>query len=393
MKNTSTQSTTNANGRKSLIQKPTTRRSFGFDTTQYAIGRLPRSYDENEGRGERSGPTNELGLRLSGTEYTTISKNLIRACEKCDAAGQPFVLSSKVNGSRIRYKIEAKRIASSRVAKEQNVGASRRGGRAGVVHADLDDVNEFLFTVTCPTGRFTPMHVRTQVDRNGNYWLNVRANPSALINGYNAYAVRLGKLASGEERALVMQVPFMVLRSMLREIDPQFDWEPGTRDRIKKLHFKLCPVQVFTYLGTGGFTTGQFLGFLRAVLSSPYGDGEKNYGVLADFLGISMDAELGDAGEVQSLLLKFKNDGRIELSVNLYDKLAKAKADAAPLQRSVGEEAVREFLADHIRADITMHDAALGDLASEAKLGGKEKRTSDRCHIQQGCSHAEPRKG
>jgi hypothetical protein len=374
MKNPPTQSTTNASSRKSLIQKPTTRRSFGFDTTQYAIGRLPRSYDEDEGRGERSGPTNELGLRLSRTEYTTIAKTLIRACETFEVTRQPFVLSSKVNGSKIRYKIEAKRFASSRVAiLEQNVGASRRGGRAGMVHADLDDVNEFELKVTCPTGRFTPMHVRTQVDRNGNYWLNVRANPSALINGYNAYAVRLGKLTSGAERALVMQVPFMVLKSMLREVDSEFDWEPTTRDRIKNLQFKLCPVQVFTYLGTEDFTTTQFLGFLRAVLSSSYGDGDKNYGLLADFLGIALEARFDEAGGVQSLLIKFMNDGRIELSVNLYDKLAKAKKDAAVVERSVGEEAVREFLSRNIRADITMHDAAFGDLVSEAKLGSKDK--------------------
>jgi hypothetical protein len=373
MKNTQPHRPKNSNIAKSLIQAPTTRRSFGFDTAQYAIGSLPRSHGGEDVRGEGNGHMNELGLRLSRTEYTTITKTLILACDKCDATGQPFVLSSKVNGSRIRYQIDAKRISSSKIAQKPNAVAALRGGRAGLAYADVDEVIEFELKVTCPNGRFTPMHVRTQIDRNRNYWLNVRANPSALINGYNAYAVRLGKLKSGAERSLVMQVPFMVLRAMLREVDPQFDWKSGTRDRIKKLQFKLCPVQVFTYLGTGGFTTGQFLGFLRAVLSSPYGDGNKNYGLLADFLGISMDAELSDDGEVQSLLLKFKNDGRIELSVNLYDKLAKAKADAAALQRSVGEEVIREFLGSNIRADITMHDAALGDLAKEAKLGGKGK--------------------
>ena len=62
---------------------------------------------------------------------------------------------------------------------------------------------------------------------------------------------------------------------------------------------------------------------------------------------------------------------KFELSINLYDKLEKAKIDAAVVGRPVGDEAVRDFLSRNIRVDITMHDAALRDLAKEAGLGKK----------------------
>ena len=84
-----------------------------------------------------------------------------------------------------------------------------------------------------------------------------------------------------------------------------------TRDRIKKLQFKLCPVQVFTYMDTGVFKPEQFLGFLRAVLSSPYGDGKNNFGVLADLVGVTCEARFDGAGAIQSMLLKFMKDGQV----------------------------------------------------------------------------------
>ena len=169
---------------QSLIYPSTARRSFGFDTTQYAIGKLPVPQDEREAG-------HEFGLQLSRNEYTRIGKNLILACDQYAKDNRPYILSSRVNGSRIRYAITAKRVSPSRLA-----DATPRGG-ADV--RELDDVIEFELMVKCSNGRDTYVQIRLQRDRNQNYWLNVRANPSALINGYNAYAVA-SKIESRERR-------------------------------------------------------------------------------------------------------------------------------------------------------------------------------------------------
>jgi hypothetical protein len=111
---------------------------------------------------------------------------------------------------------------------------------------------------------------------------------------------------------------------------------------------------------------------MRAYLSCPVGDGERNYALLTDLLGVELDARL-PGGPVQTLLLKFMNSGRVELSVNFYNKLAAATAEAAKTGIDVCEAGVRAFLEKHVRVDITMQEATMRALVGEARLGNKDK--------------------
>jgi hypothetical protein len=115
------------------------------------------------------------------------------------------------------------------------------------------------------------------------------------------------------------------------------------------------------------FTPPQFNGFLRAVLSCPFGNGAGNFALLTDLIGVEVEAKVPD-GPVQTLLLKFMRKGRVEISVNLYDKHAAAVAEAEKSNIALGDDAAVNFLKQNIRVDITLHDAALRALLREAKF-------------------------
>ena len=321
-------------------------RAFGIDTTQTALGRLPSSVDDTESEGQ--------GLQLGKPEFHRVAR-LMQEAEKSSAARKPFRLSARINGSKIAHAVSVKCI--------------RDDGQ------DADDLNatrEYQTDIKSANGHCTSMFVRLQCDQNGAYWLNNRANPSSLLNGYNAFGVALGGYEPAEERARLLRTPFNLLRRLLREVDPKFGWERETSRRIKNLLFKACPIQVFTYMDTAPIAPDQWLGFLRVVLGCPLGNGEGHYCLLTDLLGIEVDAKLA-GGPVQSLLIKFRTNGRIVLSVNLYDKNAAATGEAAMTGAQVGDAKTREFLRQHVRVDVTLHDGALRDLIGEAKLGNKDK--------------------
>ena len=338
-----------------LITTPTERRAFGFDTSQYAIGAQAR-----EGT---SRPENDFGLRLGRAEYVRITEALYKL-SAASFSGERLALAKKINGAKIKYWVTV-----------EYVGRDRGRLLQDRAERNLDGPNEFVARIKSANGRDTEMFVRTQKDRNGNFWLNVRANPSSLINGYNAYATAMPGQPRGAERELVLRAPFIVLKALLRKGQADFDWEPATARRIKGLQFKLCPIQIFTYLDTAAFTPERFLGFLRAVLSSPFGDGKAAQGehrLVADLLGVEVLPKFVNR-RIQSLLLVFRRGDCVELSVNLYNKYAKASQDAGVIHTEVGDDSVHQFLSSHLRADITLHKGALGDLMIEAGLGTKER--------------------
>ena len=331
-----------------LISTPDTKRSFGIDTSQLAIGRQASSSEDGPAASEEG-----VGLKLSEKEHGRITKLMQKAVETSQS-GEPFQLAGKINGSRITHTI--------RVSCTRGVGEDAADGTA---------TREFRMDIKCANGQHTAIILRLQRDKNGSFWLNLRANPSSLINGYNALGVALNGMSPNDERGRLLRTPFEVLRRLLREVDPKFEWEPETKARIKKLLFKACPVQVFTYMATAPFALDQWLGYLRAVLSCPLGNGDGGYCLLADLLGIELDSR-ARGGPVQGLLLRFMKHGRVELSVNLYDKIAAARVDAAKTNSEVGDAKVRDFLSKHVRVDATLHDAVLRELMAEAKLGSKD---------------------
>ena len=348
-----------------LIPHTKITRSFGFDTTQTAIGRLPSEDAVKESSGE---------LRLSPTEFRTIMKLMIKAVAA--SAAKPLLVLLPVN--------------NTSVAHEVTISCKRDDADHA---ADLTATREFDAPVRCKsTGHGTRMIVRLQKDTNNAYWLNVRANPTNLINGYNALGVALDGVDRVEERRVILRVPFGMLRAILRDVDPDFEWEKGTRGRIKRLQFKACPVQVFTYGATAPFRPHQFLGFLRALLACPMGDGFGHYCLVSDLLGIEVDSKIV-GGAVQSLLLRIRQGGRISWSVNLYDKEAAATADAALLRLQVGSDRTRAFLRDRVRLDVTLHDGALRDLMVAAKLGRKRSVPLTAAHFSRAINRLNRHRG
>ena len=366
--------------RTSLITAPGddgtyAKRGFGIDTTQTALGRLPAS-----AVGDNDGFEDPQGLQLGKPEFrklTTLSLKL----ETKTAGRKPILLAGRLNGSKITRSII---VSCTRDDSDGEVDLS--------ADVDLDATREFQIDIKSPNGHFTRMIVRLQRDQNGAYWLNVRANPSSLRTGYNAHGVAFEGVKWSEERARLLRTPFDMLRRLLREVDPKFDWAPETGKRIKHLLFKACPIQVFTYMSTAPFSPDQWLGFLRVVLSCPLGNCEGHYCLLTDLLGIEVDAKLV-GGPVQSLLLKFRKDGRIVLSVNLYDKDAAAAVEAARNDIEVGDAATRAFLKNNIRVDVTLHDAALRDLVGEAQLGNKTQAVLTAALFNQAVGVLNTRKG
>ena len=327
-----------------LIGQIDASRSFGFDTTQLAVGRLPRS--------ENNAAVDGGDLRLLEVEFKRLMEAMIKAAQ--ETAAKSVQVEMKINGREVGYDV--------------TVSCTRDDSG---VDGDLRATREFdVYLKSYRTGYQTCMIVRLQEDTNRAFWLNIRANPSSLALGYNAVGVALPGLKARVERQRILRLPFIMLGQVLRVVEPGFVWKRATAARIRKLQFKVCPVQVFTYGMPAPFEPHQLLGFLRAFLACPVGNGKGDYCVVADLLGIEAETKQA-AGSVQTLLLKFRDSGRITWSLNLYDKDADAAAAAGSIKAEVGDEAVRAFLRTHIRFDFTLHDGALRDLMAEAKLDRK----------------------
>jgi hypothetical protein len=336
-----------------LISRSDTKRDVGFDTLHATIGRLPPL-------GMEPGPTRTFKLELRPEDANSVRAALSKLATRFQKNQRAEPICHTSRGNRIRFQIETRVVAAPQTAPD---GSDRdhlkRGERFKVelviVHANARQTNFYVSLIR---------------DSNGCYWLNVQANPTALLKGYNAFAVALPKVGRRAERRIMMRVPFAVLRQIVRSVEPEFEWQNDTKRRLKELAFRICPVQVFTYLVTHPRTPAQLMGFLRCVYSVPYSSGDVDR-LLCDDLSFQLMSVRG-SDSLQTLLFEFRTGGRTASSVNFYDKLAKAKVDAAVIDAKVGGSKDLKFLRGAVRVDITLHDAALRDMSREANLSTRE---------------------
>ena len=318
-------------------------KDFGIDTAQLALGRLPSAMIDET--------LTEEDLVLMPEDYVAVRRVLRLSA----GTGEMFVVGDRT-ASALDLKFDAV------VAR---VGLGAAGGAEHQRH------EEFIIQCVAASGRQTSINVTLRLDPHGRRWLNVRANPTSLLNGSNVVAVSLAGMSPAEEMRCLLRLPFDALTLVLRAIEPDFAWHKSTRRRIKRLLFRLSNIQIFTYLPIASSQRVRFLGFLRAALSTPFGDGAGQYRTLADVLNVRIDSRMNDADDLETLLIVCRAGGRAGLSINQYLKDAKVTTDArtagvSPMALGGGCD-----LANAIRLDLTLHEAALRDLMAEAKLGKK----------------------
>ncbi|MFM9939785.1 MAG: hypothetical protein ACKVP7_09835 [Hyphomicrobiaceae bacterium] len=247
--------------------------------------------------------------------------------------------------------------------KQQQRGAATQGKR----------VSEHLeFTITCqlPSRRQTVMTVTLRIDTNGRCWINLRANPTPFLAGHNAFAVALEGQSPRDELRCLLRLPFEALTAVLRCINPEFMWSSITNRRMRALLFRLTNIQIFTYLAVPNGERGKLLGYLRCMMSVPFGDGRGRYRLLADALNVRFDTR-HSAADVQTLLFVCLVGGRAAVSVNLYEKDAKVGADDRMAKGCALGLSEYALLKDVIRLDLTLHEPALRELFREARIGNK----------------------
>ena len=332
---------------KVLIPVAKTKRPMGIDTTQTAVGRLPHLAEQDAGGEE---------LKLGQVEYKKVMRLIIKLLHK--SGNDPSIGVLDISGHKVRLKL----LVSARPGNE-------------VDPDNLSKTREFRIDVLCPTGAHTLIVLRLQQDGNGCFWINVRANPTSAILGYNATGVAINGETRRDERARLLRLPYQLLEALLRTANSKFSWSDATRSRIDKLLFKACPIQLFTYIVPGDFTVSQFLGFLRVLLSCPLGDGKGGFCLLADLLGVQVDVR-APGGPVQTLLLRFPTGDRQAFSACLYDKLAAAQADAVRYQTEIGDASIIQQLEKSVRVDVTLQEPLVRALFAEAKLSSKAALTA-----------------
>jgi hypothetical protein len=345
-----------------------TTRPFGLDMSQFAVGRLPGTMIDDT--------ATTSGLSLSPQEYEAVLNHLAAANRRW--AGRYRLLGKASTDAARSGAFHASHVRLERLSRDQFSSeepaeplASARQPSSNKVSADRGTRHEFKITFRAPSARETAMIIVLRVDNNSTPWLNVRANPTSLLAGHNAYAVALVDATPRDELAALMRVPLNALEVVLRSVEPKFSWYPVTRQRIEALQFRVGPVQLFTYLPVPNDDRGRFLGFVRAVLSCPFGNGKGRFQVLADCIDVRVDTRFSRDDDVQTLLLVCQEDKRAALSINLYEKDAKLAAEAGTLSEaaSAGMAAIADDLKNALRLDLTLHEPALRDLMVEAKLG------------------------
>ena len=204
------------------------------------------------------------------------------------------------------------------------------------------------------------------VNRGADCWLNVQGNPTSLLGGTNVFAAATG-LAVDQERLYLLRVPFLFLRRVLRAVDPAFRWSDATAARIKNGEFSLHNVQLAMYLPfADDGELRRFLRWLRAVYCTPIVDENWSSFLLGEYIGLRVEAELDARGDPTGVMFRaFRNAaGNADVTVNVYNKLAAlGEAETALLDR-----AQRDWLAKHLRVDITLHPPAIGRLFTAAGL-------------------------
>ncbi len=329
-----------------LIAASDAKRDIGFDTINNALGKLPGTE-----------PKTKYRIKLCPNDARQVAEALDAIAVRC-AGGQPELVAHHTLSLRIAYEIDTKKVRGPAVG-----GSNERNADAFLHHGDL---LKYMILVKHRHGRHSEMIVTINRDGNGSYWLSILANPTSLILGYNAFAVAMRGKSHRTERRIMMRVPFGVLRRIVRSQSKNFDWHADTKDRIKTLSFRNCPSQVFTYVNPAPKTPHQWLGFLRAVFSVSYSDGHIHR-LLCDDLGFEMMTKVTPDG-VETLTFLFRKDKRLAWSVNLYDKHAKAKADAESIKLEIGDEKVQRFLSRTVRVDVTIHDEGQRQMQREAKI-------------------------
>jgi hypothetical protein len=204
------------------------------------------------------------------------------------------------------------------------------------------------------------------VNRGGDCWLNMQGNPTSLLAGTNVFAAATG-LAVDRERLYLLRFPFLFLRRVLRAVDPAFRWSDATAARIKSGEFSLHNVQLAMYLPfAGDGELRRFLRWLRAVYCTPIVDERWSSFLLGEYIGLRVEAISDARGDPTGVMFRaFRNAaGNTDLAVNFYDKLAAlGEAGTALLGRPQ-----RDWLAKHLRVDITLHPPAIGRLFTAAGL-------------------------
>lgn len=349
---------------KTLIAEPRRKREFGHDTIQLALGRLSRFHS----------PVADYDLEIGEGENRKILAALFAITQKTKRDPRFYaVVSSQPQVGRIRWHVRGERISAINVLEraEDSTSLSLSPGQSCTVVLHIE---------TPTSGRVTQMHVVMRQDRRKTYWLNVRANPTSLLLGYNAFAVSIEGRTQAAERRMLLRLPFAALRRIVRAMDPEFTWEESTSLRIRKLAFRIGNAQVFTYLQTP-IPSAAYLAFLRNCYSVPFSRGRTSHNVLADDLRLKVQSE-GSFGRIETLLIRRMagfsglSADRHVLSVNFYDKSLKAASDAGAANVDIGSEEVRSFLKSHVRVDITLHEEALRQLLREAGLSKSDELTA-----------------
>ena len=336
-----------------LIRASDTVRDIGMDTLNASLGKLAE---------DTLIPKNaRYSLELSREDCEGILVALKTLAYGERPTDSRHCVSLSMSGHKIQYWIETQLLKVP--SKEPPAGDHEPLCKNQAIRAK--------FTITHANGRQTEMVVKLSRDRNGYYWLSIQANPTSLLNRYNAFAVALPGRGRHSERKLFQRIAFAALRRIVRSIQPNFEWHEETQRRIKALAFRVCPAQVFTFLPTYPRTPEQVMAFLRCCYSTPYNAGQLGFRQLCDDLGIEVQTR-GPPGSLQTVLFLFRKAGRVAWSVSFYDKLAKAKSDAEAIKAEVGDADVIAFLMSAVRVDVTIHEDGQRDMYHEAGLGTRE---------------------
>jgi hypothetical protein len=366
----------NSNSFNALIVASDTVRDIGYDTFNASMGKLSEKFNVTA--------KSKFSMKLCPADARSIAKALHKTAERCRARSEKHFVSHRISSHKISYKIDCIILAAPNAPTDFE----------GDDFLGKGETFKFKLLVSHENSRMTEMQVKINRDRNGFYWLSVLANPTSLLNAYNAHAIALPDTNKHAERRLIMRTSFYFLARVVTSIDSAFAWHPDTAQRIKDLAFRNCPAQVFTYLITAPKTPAGLMGFFRAILSVPYSD-RKLHWLLCDDLGIEVQSRRGPDG-VQTLLLIFRKAGRIAWSVNFYDKLAKAADDAEMIHVKVGDKSVRDFLSRALRVDVTIHEAGQAEMHHEAKLSSRENASitcADYCRAIRVMDQGEGRSG
>lgn len=344
-----------------LVNRGSQTRDCGFDTMQFGVGDLGKSHE----------PTADYAVKLEMNTCVSVVLILDAFVKKCRANTEYWkIVSTRAQGVRFAYQVRG--TAKFLLSSNHHIVGNKQLNPG-------DDLTYTLIVKNPDTGRDTHMELRVCRDPNGACWLNVRANPTSLLIGYNAFAAAIEGFDLTAERRLVLRMPFIVLRLILMSLDPTFEWSPKTAQRIRELAVRLANMQVFTYALTP-ICPADYMSFIFSGYNTSFATGKHGRKRIADALRLKV-MSYGSLDQMQSLLIRRMagfvggDADRQIASVLFYDKLAKAEVDAKSAGADIGSPEDIEFLKTHIRVDINLNQGALKALLREARLKSKDDIT------------------